>query len=138
MSEKVQLLTKPDGNVLQTVTDPRVIGAALGAVGSSAIEKLAFSQPALRKFVGFAQEKDGNLLILAPDKDGKPDATKGHQSNLFTQRQLVRLVGVGACVTGIEATSNGQLQYALMGAAVVLMARIVLDIVPGLQFPARQ
>ncbi len=136
--DKVQLLTKPDGNILDTVRDPRVVGAAIGAVASTALEKLAFTQPAVRKYVGFAQEKDGNLVVLAPDAKGLPDVAKGHQQSLFNQRQLVRLATIGACVAGIEATANGQLQYILMGAAVVSMARIVLDIVPGLQFPARK
>jgi hypothetical protein len=134
---QVQLLTKPDGNVLQTLQDSRVICTALGAAASGVLEKLAFAQPPVRKVVGFASEKDNNLVFYAPKADGTPDTSKP-APQLGVNRQLLRLAGVAGCVAVIENTNSGQLQYVALGVAAVLIARVALDAVPSLQFPARR
>jgi hypothetical protein len=131
------LLTKPDGNVLQTLQDSRVVSTALGAVAAGAMEKIAFSQTPVRKVVGFAVEKDGALVFYPPKADGTPDTGKP-SPQLGVNRQLLRLAGVVGCVAVIENTNSGQLQYAALGVAAVLMARIALDLIPSLQFPARR
>jgi hypothetical protein len=134
VSNEVQLLTKPDGNILQTLQDPRVISTAVGAFAVAVLEKIAFTQPFMRGIVGFAAEDKGNLVILGPDANGKPDAKGGHKSALMTQRQLTRLAGVVGCVTLIENTRDLKLQYGLLGAAALLTARVAVDLIPGIQF----
>lgn len=123
-----QWLSKPDGNIIQTLTDPRVLATAAGAAAGAVLEKQLWTS--MRDTFGIASLENGKLKFYAPDADGKAGA---EASSLGTNRQLARLGIVVGCVAGIEYIPNGHAQYAFLGVAAVAMAHILQDLFPTIR-----
>jgi len=96
-----QWLTKPDGNILETLTDSRVLATAGGASLEAVLEKYLWTQ--YRSTFGIASSVNGVVKFYAPDADGKAGA---EAPQLGTNRQLVRLGLVALAATGIEYIPN--------------------------------
>jgi hypothetical protein len=126
--QKQNWLSKPDGNIVQTLTDPRVIATALGATAGAYLEKSLWT--GARTTFGIASLENGKLRFYAPDATGKAGA---EAPNLGTNRQLTRLGIVVGCVAGIEYIPNGTAQYGLLGLAAVSMAHILQDLIPTIR-----
>jgi len=120
-----QWLTKPDGNILETLTDSRVLATAGGASLEAVLEKYLWTQ--YRSTFGIASSVNGVVKFYAPDADGKAGA---EAPQLGTNRQLVRLGLVALAATGIEYIPNGRVQYLLLGMAAVSVAHIGQDLIP--------
>lgn len=123
-----QWLSKPDGNIIQTLTDPRVLATAAGAAAGAVLEKQLWTS--MRDTFGIASLENGKLKFYAPDADGKAGA---EAPGLGTNRQLARLGIVVGCVAGIEYIPNGHAQYAFLGVAAVAMAHILQDLFPTIR-----
>lgn len=125
--KKEQWLSKPDGNIVGTLTDPRIVATAVGAAAGALIEKQLWTGN--RAMFGISSLENGKLKFYAPDADGKAGA---EAPNLGTNRQLARLGLVVGCVAGIEYIPNGHAQYLLLGVAAVAMAHIFQDVAENL------
>lgn len=126
MIQKQQWLSKPDGNILETLTDPRVLATAAGAAAGAVLEKQLWTGNRATFGIASADSK-GNLTFFAPTADGK---VGDPAPNLGMNRQLARLGIVVGCVAGIEYVPNGNAQYAFLGVAAVAMAHILQDAFP--------
>lgn len=125
--KKEQWLSKPNGNIIETLTDSRIVATALGAAAGAVIEKGLWTSQ--RSTFGISSLENGKLKFYAPDADGKAGA---QAPNLGTNRQLARLGMVVGCVAGIEYIPNGHAQYLLLGIAAVAMAHIFQDVAENL------
>ncbi|THF88471.1 hypothetical protein E7T09_04500 [Deinococcus sp. KSM4-11] len=121
--QKTQWLSKPDGNILQTLQDPRVLATAVGAAAGAAVEHQLWT--GMRDTFGIASVTNGKLKFYAPAADGSAGA---EAPQLGTNRQLARLGVVVACVAGIEYVPNGHAQYAFLGVAAVALAHVFQDV----------
>ncbi|MVN89378.1 hypothetical protein GO986_21825 [Deinococcus sp. HMF7620] len=126
--QKQQWLSKPDGNILETLTDPRVLATAAGAAVGAVVEKQLWT--GMRDTFGIASMQNGQLKFYAPDADGKAGE---EASQLGMNRQLARLGLVVGCVAGIEYVPNGTAQYAFLGIAAVAVAHILQDAFPAIR-----
>ncbi|GGB80532.1 hypothetical protein [Deinococcus soli (ex Cha et al. 2016)] len=126
--KKEQWLSKPDGNIIETLTDPRVLATAAGAAVGAVIEKQLWT--GMRDTFGIASLQGGQLKFYAPDADGKAGA---EAPQLGTNRQLARLGLVVGSVAGIEYVPNGNAQYAFLGIAAVAVAHILQDLFPAIR-----
>lgn len=126
--QKQQWLSKPDGNIIETLTDPRVLSTAAGAAAGAVLEKQLWT--GMRDTFGVASLESGRLKFYAPDADGKAGA---EAPQLGMNRQLARLGIVVACVAGIEYVPNGNAQYAFLGVAAVAMAHVLQDVFPAIR-----
>lgn len=124
--QKTQWLSKPDGNIVQTLTDPRVLSTALGAAAGAVIEKQLWT--GMRDTFGISSLENGRMKFYAPGEDGKAGA---EAPGLGTNRQLARLGLVVGCVAGIEYIPNGNAQYGFLGIAAVAFAHVLQDLFPA-------
>ncbi len=120
-----QWLSKPDGNIIETLTDTRVLATAAGASMEAVLEKYLWTQ--YRSTFGIASSVNGTIRYYAPKADG---SAGDEAPQLGTNRQLVRLGLVALSVAGIEYIPNGRLQYVLLGVAAVSLAHIGQDLIP--------
>lgn len=126
--KKDQWLSKPDGNIIETLTDPRVLATAAGAAVGAVIEKQLWT--GMRDTFGIASLQGGTLKFYAPDADGKAGV---EAPQLGTNRQLARLGLIVGCVAGIEYVPNGNAQYAFLGVAAVAAAHVFQDLFPAIR-----
>ena len=126
MMQKQQWLSKPDGNIIETLTDARVLATAVGAAAGAVLEKNLWTGQ--RETFGIASLENGQMKFYAPDASGKAGV---ESSQLGMNRQLARLGIVVACAAGIEYVPNGHAQYAFLGVAAVAMAHIFQDLAPA-------
>ncbi len=140
-------LSKPDGNILGFLQDPRVWATAIGAAAIAFLEKQIF--PLNRSLFGYAVEADGTMIFVdqaAFDAAGKGQrlTQAANKQNLMLNRQLARVVVIGVLVGVIEFTKKGDpkfianLQYVCLGGAAVEIARILQDFFPVLVSPGRK
>lgn len=125
--QKAQWLSKPDGNILETLTDPRVMATAAGAAAGAVIEKSLFV--GMRDTFGIASLENGQMKYYAVNPETGKAGTEA--ANLGMNRQMARLGLVVGCVAGIEYVPNGTAQYAFLGIAAVAMAHIFQDLAPS-------
>lgn len=124
-----RLISPPDGNVLETLTDSRVISTAFGAaIGAFGEKQLWISQ---RETFGIASLEKGKMKFYAQDPATKKASKEAPE--LGTNRQLARFGIVVACVAGIESVPDGNIQYALLGAAAVAMSHMIQDLIPAIK-----
>lgn len=127
--QKVQLLSPADGNVVETLTDPRVIATGAGVIVTAFGERALWK--AARQQFGFAVPgADGKPVYYGQKADGTQDTTPAPK--LGVNRQLARGALVVGAVAGIEFIDNGPAQYGLLGAAALLLAHIAQDAFPQL------
>lgn len=125
---QTQWLSKPDGNIVGTLTDPRIIATAVGAAAGAVLEKQIWI--AARETFGVASLENGRMKYYAPSVSGKGKV--GHENPaLGNNRQLARAGIILGCVAAIEYTPSGTAQYALLGMAAVAAAHILQDIFPS-------
>lgn len=124
--KKEQWLSKPDGNILETLTDPRVMATAAGAALGAVMEKSLWTGN--RDTFGISSSENGKLKFYAPNAEGKAG---DEIPQLGTNRQLARLGIVVGCVAGIEYIPNGHAQYLFLGVAAVALAHVFQDLVPA-------
>ncbi|GEM45312.1 hypothetical protein [Deinococcus cellulosilyticus] len=130
--EKVQLLSKPDGNILQLLTDPRMITLAVGSVAGAVLEKSLFSMN--RAAFGYAINTPAGVQYFASYEEY--NAKKPANPKFGTNRQLARVGIVVGCVAGIEyipEKTGGLMQYTLAGIAAVTLAHAIQEIFPSLK-----
>ena len=133
-------LSKPDGNIVQLLTDSRIWSVAGGAIGLAFAEKQII--PMNRAAFGWAVEVDGSNIIVS-DADYKAKKNIPNQQAAMN-RTLMRLALIVAPVAVIEFTKKGSpmfianLQYVMLGVAAVSLARILQDLFPVLVAPARK
>lgn len=96
--QKVQLLSQPDGNILQLLTDPRMITLAVGATVGGVIEKTLWTSN--RSAFGYAINTPSGVQYFDSYEDFT--AKKPANPKYGTNRQLARLGLVLGCVAGIE------------------------------------
>ncbi|GGJ56577.1 hypothetical protein [Deinococcus roseus] len=132
MINQNQLLSKPDGNIMGLLQDPRLSATAVGAVIGAAVEKTAYTSN--RAMFGVAsRDSSGNVVYYRADSAGK--ATSTIDAKLGTNRQLLRLgimVGAVACIEYVPDKS-GLLQYGCLGAASVAAAHFIQEFFPALR-----
>lgn len=119
-------LSKPDGNIIETLTDARVIATAVGAAACAVLEKNLWTGQ--RSTFGISSLENGHMVFYAPTADGKAGDPA---PQLGTNRQLARLGLVVASVVVIETVPSGHAQYAALGLAACAMAHIFQDLFPA-------
>ncbi len=124
-----QLLTKPDGNIMETLTDPRVVATALGAVMTAVVERSLWTSQ--RANFGTTVTENGIVKYYAVDPVTGQKTVEN--PSLGTNRQMARLALVVAAVAAIEYIPDGHTQYAFLGVASVAMAHVLQDSLPGLR-----
>ena len=127
-----QLLSKPDGNILELLTDPRLVATAGGAVVGAIAEKALFSSQ--RAAFGVATPvADGGVKYVKVDSTGK--ATSQEHQQAQQNRQLAHAGLVIGSIAAIEYIPNlpGPMQYVLFGVAVVSAAHLAQSLFPALK-----
>ncbi len=139
-------LSKPDGNIVQLLTDTRIWATGIGATSMAFAEKQIYESN--REAFGYAWEyKDKatntvKTVIVSPANfaANKPI----HDESFSRNRLLLRLGIIVGAVSVIEFTKAGpkeliaNLQYVMLGFAAVSLARILQDLFPVLVLPARK
>lgn len=127
MIHKTQLLSPADGNVVQTLTDPRILATAGGVLAGNYGEKAIWK--AARKTFGYAVPgQDGRAVYYGQKADGTQDSTPNPR--LGMNRQLARGALVVGAVAAIEYIDSGEAQYLLLGAASLWLTHIAQDALP--------
>lgn len=127
-----QLLSKPDGNIMGLLTDPRLSATAVGAVIGAAVEKTAYISN--RGMFGIAsRDSTGNVVYYRAGADGK--ATTTIDAKLGSNRQLLRLGLMVGAIAVIEYVpdQSGLLQYGCLGTASVAAAHFIQEFFPALR-----
>lgn len=130
--QKVQLLSQPDGNILQLLTDPRMITLAVGATVGGVIEKTLWTSN--RSAFGYAINTPSGVQYFDSYEDFT--AKKPANPKYGTNRQLARLGLVLGCVAGIEyipEKTGGLMQYTLAGIAAISLAHAIQEVFPTLK-----
>jgi hypothetical protein len=133
-------LSKPDGNIVQLLTDTRIWATAIGATSMAFAEKQIYESN--REAFGFAQEVNGKVFVVSPADYAKKNFV--HDDTLSRNRLFLRLAIVVGAVSVIEFTKQGpkeliaNLQYVMLGFASVALARVFQDLFPVLVTPARK
>lgn len=135
--QKSQLLSTPDGHVVETLTDPRVLATLAGVTFGNAAEKILFRQA--RGMFGVAVPAAGGAVnFYAAKADGTADTTQA-SPQYRTNRNAARAAGIVGAVALIEFTGSennpatGPAQYALLGAASIWGCHLLQDLIPGLR-----
>lgn len=130
--QKAQLLSPPDGKVVETLTDSRVLATVAGVTVGNVAEKYLYKSA--RQMFGVAVAAAGGAVNYYHAKpDGSADTEKGAAPQFRVNRNVARAVGVVGAVAGIEYTGSGEAQYALLGAASIWFCHILQDTIPGLR-----
>lgn len=129
--QKVQLLSPPDGHVVETLTDPRILATVGGVVAGNTAEKALF-KGARQLFGVAAPAAGGTVKYFAAKEDGTADTSK-ESATYRTNRNVARAAGVIGAIAAIEYSNNGVAQYTLLGSAAVWFSHIVHDLVPALR-----
>ncbi len=138
--QRPEYLSKPDGNIVQLLSDSRMWSTAGGAILTAFAEKQII--PLNRKFFGWAVEVKGQNIIVSDDDYQKKNFVPNQQSAM--NRTLLRVAFIVAPIAVIEFTKSGDprfianLQYVMLGVASVALARILQDAFPVLVAPARK
>lgn len=128
---KSQLISPPDGDVVGTLTDPRVLATAGGVAVTAYAEKALYK--ANRGLFGIGSPGPGGRVIYyAAKADGSAD-TSAPAPQFGVNRNIARGVGIVGCIAAIEYSNNGPVQYGLLGGASVLLAHMLQDVVPALR-----
>ncbi|MEF2280386.1 hypothetical protein V3W47_18995 [Deinococcus sp. YIM 134068] len=128
---KSQLISPPDGNVLETLTDPRVLATAGGVAAYAYGEKALYKSA--RNLFGIASAGEGGKVVYyAVKADGTAD-TSATAPQFGTNRNVARAVGIVGSVALIEYSNSAPMQYALLGGASVLLTHMLQDVIPGLR-----
>lgn len=132
---KDKLISPPDGKVVETLTDTRVLATVAGVTLGNAGEKQLFR--AARSLFGVAVPgTDGQVVYYAAKSDGTADTSNPHPQ-FKVNRNVARAVGVVGAVAVIEYSgegpSAGVVQFAALGAASIWFCHIVQDFVPQLR-----
>jgi hypothetical protein len=127
---KAQLISPPDGKVIETLTDTRTLATVVGVTLGNAGEKALFR--AARDLFGVAATKDGAVVYYKAKPDGTSDTSEQHPQ-FRTNRNVARAVGVVGAVAAIEYTASAPAQYGALGAASIWFCHIVQDLIPQLR-----
>ena len=125
-----QLISPPNGDVVGTLTDPRVLSTGVGVVGMAYAEKYLWKS-ARGLFGTSVPSATGRPTFYAVKPDGTTD-TSAPAPKLGINRQLARGAAVVGCIAGIEFSDSAPVQYGLLGAASVLLAHVIQDAFPVL------
>ena len=126
---KSDLISPADGNVVETLTDPRVLATGVGVIGAAFGERALWK--AARAQFGYAVPgPDGRPIYYGAKADGTQDTAPAPK--LGVNRQLARGVLVVGAVAGIEFIDNAPAQYGLLGVAALLLAHVAQDAFPAL------
>lgn len=135
--QKSQLLSTPDGKVVETLTDARLIATLAGVTLGNAAEKHLFRQA--RSMFGVAVPGPGGTVnFYAAKADGTADTTQT-SPQYRVNRNAARAAGIVGAVALIEFTGNennpatGPAQYGLLGALSIWGCHLIQDLVPGLR-----
>lgn len=120
----------PQKNTVSVVTDPLLLLSIAGVVAGNLLEKQLYKSA--RGTFGYAQTVDGKLGYYAGKADGNADTTKPLPA-AGVARQVARLGIVGACAAGIAFSPSREAQGVLLGAAAVVGAHVIQDVVPPLR-----
>jgi hypothetical protein len=146
-------LSKPDGNILEFLRDPRIWATATGATLTAFLEKQVF--PMNRDFFGYAVDGTDGTLVFVGKKAWEEAASPKRFTKLANEeairlnRALARAILVGLAVGVIEFVKPsgkdkqadlviGNLQYVMLGVGSVAIARTLQDFFPVLVSPGRK
>lgn len=130
--EGKQLLSKPNGDILGLLTDPRLVSTAAGAVVGAVAEKAIISSQ--RAAFGVATHgPDGTVKYKKVDANGAV-STADHPSAQQNRALLHAGLVIGS-IAAIEYIPNlpGPLQYLFFGVAVVSGAHLAQNLFPVLK-----
>ncbi|WP_034343999.1 hypothetical protein [Deinococcus misasensis] len=129
--EGKQLLSKPDGNILGLLTDPRLVSTAVGAVTGAVAEKAIFSSQ--RAAFGVAVPTADGVKYKKVDQNGA--VTNQDHPQAQQNRALLHAGMVIGSIAAIEYIPNlpGPLQYIFFGVAVVSGAHLAQSLFPSLK-----
>lgn len=132
---KSQMLSPPDGKVVEALADPRILATIGGVTLGNAGEKALFR--AGRSMFGHAVPAAGGTVKYHPAKaDGTADTTQ-EAPQFRVNRNVARGVGLVGAIAASEfvkdTPTGGVIQFGLLGSASIWACHLIQDLVPALR-----